>query len=330
MDEWEKERLSVKIASMYYIHNLTQEEISKKLGIHRTTISRLIKSARQEGIITVSIREDLNKYYELESRLESVFGLKEAHVVSSPRVREGSSEKQALGKVCADFLTQIVQDGDVVGLSWGSTLKEVANALKPSLRQNFPRADIVAICGGPGNIESETHVNSIVGKVSQALKARPNYFYAPIITAKKETKEALLQDDNCIAVINLWKKVRIAVVGIGSFSKYSSILPSGYIAPPEIEMLRQLNVVGDICSRFYTIDGKPIHIELTERTISIDMEYLKHMDYSIAVASAPQKVPAIFGALKGKFINVLITTEETAQGLLDFAGGAVIAPVPNE
>ncbi|CUH94951.1 hypothetical protein P22_1020 [Propionispora sp. 2/2-37] len=319
MDEWEKERLSVKIASMYYIQNLTQDEISKKLGIHRTTISRLIKSARQEGIITISIREDLNKYYELESRLESVFGLKEAYVVSSQRVKEGGSEKQALGKVCADLLTQIVQDGDVVGLSWGSSLKEVANALKPSHQQKTLQADIVAICGGPGNVESENHVNSIVGKVSQALKARPNYFYAPIITSKKETKEAILQDDNCIAVTNLWKKVRIAVVGIGSFPEHSSILPSGYITPQEIEMLRQLKVVGDICSRFYTIDGSPIHIELTERTISIDMEYLKHMDYSIAVAGAPQKVPAILGALKGKFVNVLITTEETAQSLLDVA-----------
>ena len=318
MDEWEKDRLPVKVASMYYIDNFTQEEISKKLGIHRTTISRLLKMARQEGIITISIREDLNQYHALETKLEKIFGLKEAYVVSSQSIREETTEKQALGKVCADFLTRIVQDGDIIGFSWGSAVKEVANSINLPRNAKPLNAHIVAVCGGPSNLESDNHVNSIVGKVSQAFRARAYYFYAPIFTSKKETKDALLQDDNCLIVTNLWKKVRIAVLGIGAFVESSSVLSTGYITPQEIKVLGDLNAVGDVCSRFYDIQGHIIKTELMDRTISIDTEDLKKIEYSIAVAGEPHKVSAILGALRGKFVNVLITTEETARMLLEF------------
>lgn len=324
MDEWEKDRLSVKVASMYYADNLTQDEISRKLGIHRTTISRLIKTARQEGLITITVRDDLKPYYALENKLETLFGLKEVYIVSSQRVQE-DSERQALGKTCAELLARIVQDGDTIGISWGSTMKEVANALKPSPNQRPTQSQIVALCGGPGNLESDNHVNSIVGKVSQAFKAKPYYFYAPIITSKRETKEAILQDDSCVTVTNLWHKVRIAVVGIGAFSESSSVLSTGYITPQEQEALGQAGAAGDICSRFYDLAGRRIQLDLADRTISIDLDILKGLDYSIAVAGGAHKVPAILGALRGRFINVLITTEETARLLLEAANETVEA-----
>lgn len=317
MGEWEQDRLAAKAASLYYLENCTQEEIAKKLGIHRTTISRLLKAARQEGIITIQIRDDLNTYHELEGQLETAFGLKAAYVVSDSSVREAGSENQALGKACAEYLYRITQDGDVIGLSWGSALQAVSEVMVENPAPRTIDADVVAICGGPGNMESRQHVNSIVGSASKALRARPHYFYAPIITSKKATKEAILEDENYQMVTSLWEKINIAVFGIGAFPDANSVLATGYVSPRDLEELSEQQAVGDICSRFFDINGQLLCPQLMERTIGIDLAILRQIPYAIAVAGSQHKISAILGALHGGFINVLMTTEAMARNLLE-------------
>jgi DNA-binding transcriptional regulator LsrR (DeoR family) len=101
------------------------------------------------------------------------------------------------------------------------------------------------------------------------------------------------------------------------------VLSTGYITPQEQEALGRAGAAGDICSRFYDLVGRRIQLDLADRTISIDLDILKGLDYSIAVAGGAHKVPAILGALRGRFINVLITTEETARLLLEAANETV-------
>ena len=45
--------LLTEIAILYYQHNTTQEEISKKFGISRAKVSRLLRRAREEGIVEI-------------------------------------------------------------------------------------------------------------------------------------------------------------------------------------------------------------------------------------------------------------------------------------
>lgn len=43
-------RLIVKIAQLYYEQDMTQAQIARELGIYRTTISRLLKRGREQGM----------------------------------------------------------------------------------------------------------------------------------------------------------------------------------------------------------------------------------------------------------------------------------------
>lgn len=314
MSKWEETRLLAKIAQMYYIENLTQTEISKKLGIYRTTISRLLKRAREKGIVEIVIKSDFGECLELEKLLESKFSLKEAVVIPSTDEQNEIILKQMLGKAGAEYLKRIVKDGDVVGFAWGTTMAAVANALSDC---NSISANIIPLVGGPGNIESEYHVNTIVSKVASAFKAKGHYLYAPAITAEKETKKAIMNDNNLKSILELWNKVNIAVVGIGAPIKSSNLIWSGYFGNEDIEFLKKVNAVGDICSRFYDINGNIINSDLNDRTIAIDLEKLRNIEYSIGVAESLEKVPSILGALNGRFINVLITTERTAKLLIE-------------
>ncbi len=75
-------RLIVKIAQLYYEQDMTQAQIARELGIYRTTISRLLKRGREQGIVTIAINYDYNENLWLEQQLKQKFGLKEAVVVS--------------------------------------------------------------------------------------------------------------------------------------------------------------------------------------------------------------------------------------------------------
>lgn len=78
--------------------------------------------------------------------------------------------------------------------------------------------------------------------------------------------------------------------------------------------------VGEICSRFFDRNGRPIHKDLNDRTIGIDLEELSKKEKSILIAGGPKKVEAIFGALKGGYANILITDQYTARALLELKG----------
>ena len=63
-------RLIVKIAQLYYEQDMTQAQIARELGIYRTTISRLLKRGREQGIVTIAINYDYNENLWLEQQLK--------------------------------------------------------------------------------------------------------------------------------------------------------------------------------------------------------------------------------------------------------------------
>ncbi|KTD84044.1 hypothetical protein UQ64_28190 [Paenibacillus etheri] len=84
-----------------------------------------------------------------------------------------------------------------------------------------------------------------------------------------------------------------------------------------IDELEDGKVAGDICSRFYDGNGVSVHTGISDRTLTIELEQIKRARYSIGVAESQEKASGILGALNGGYMNVLVTTEETAQKILE-------------
>ncbi|MGZ6291544.1 MAG: sugar-binding domain-containing protein, partial [Syntrophales bacterium] len=88
-------------------------------------------------------------------------------------------------------------------------------------------------------------------------------------------------------------------------------------APQELETLRSLGAVGDVCLRYFNVDGIPVITPLNDRVIGIELEQLRKVKRSVGIAVGIQKITAIRGVLRGDFINVLITDLFTAMRLLE-------------
>ena len=103
-------RLMTKVARMYYSQSIRQTEITERLNIHQSTVSRLLKKAQQAGIVRISVTVPNGIHAELEEALESRFDLKEAIVVDSV-----SNNEDQIALALEELKTAVPEIGILIG-----------------------------------------------------------------------------------------------------------------------------------------------------------------------------------------------------------------------
>ncbi|AYA77523.1 sugar-binding transcriptional regulator [Bacillus sp. Y1] len=305
-------RILVKVAQMYYDEGATQSEIAEKIGISRSLVSKVLTKAREEGIVEIIIHDDqIHQFRNLERKIERLYNLREVVCIES--VGHESSKKQ-LGEATSEYLQRVIRDGQIIGISSGTTLKEVAKAINSV--QVFPSATVVPLVGGMGNEQVDIHSNSIVSKVGNALQSKYELLHVPVMVDTKEGKEVLIRQPSIRCTLNLAEQSNIAVVGIGGRPEDSTMVKA-YMGSDHQQITNDHEIVGDICYNFINKFGKPVDNSWNERVIAIELEKLKAIPLVIGVASGLEKVLAIKAALEGGLIHVLITDEATGNALVE-------------
>ena len=77
-----EEALTAKVAWYYYSQEMTQQQISDRLGIGRMRVVKLLDRARRTGVIRYHLREGSAKRTELEQCLMDAYGLSDAFIVT--------------------------------------------------------------------------------------------------------------------------------------------------------------------------------------------------------------------------------------------------------
>ncbi len=304
--------LMVESARLYYEHRLTQQEIANKLGISRPGVSRLLQNAQNAGIVQIKIVDPTDSGSKLEKLLSEKYNLKKVLVV--PTHKNTTITKSRLGKAAVVFLDQISYENMILGISWGSTMQEVAGQLQ---KHPINNGIVVQLNGGISRAEYDTNASEISKSVGEKLNAIPYLLPLPAVVDRSELKNAIISDRNINRTLQLGKKAQITLFTIGSFNHESVLVKADYFDHKEVEDLLEKGAVGDICSRIINRNGQICSKELDARTIGIELNDLKKKDYSIAVAGGEEKLNAIKAGLKGKWFNCLITDEWVANQLLN-------------
>lgn len=307
-------RLIVKIAQLYYEQDMTQAQIARELGIYRTTISRLLKRGREQGVVTIAINYDCNENLWLEQQLKQKFGLKEAVVASCDSLLE-DDQLDMMGQHGAQLVDRLLEPGDIIGFSWGRAVR--------GLVENLPQAGhsrqmiCVPIIGGPsGKLESRYHVNTLTYDAAAKLKAESHLADFPALLDNTLIRNGIMQSQHFKTISSYWDNLDVALVGIGSPAIRDGINWHAFYGSEESDDLHARHVVGDICSRFYGINGEMVETNMSEKTLSIKMEKLKQARYCVGIAMGKEKYAGILGALHGRYINCLVTNKETAESLV--------------
>lgn len=312
-------KLLYKLAKAYYEDGLTQSQIGKRFGLSRIKVSRLLNQARDEKLVQITIVSPGNTHADLERALEAKYDLDEA-VIISPSSYDKAVIASELGPAAADCLLRCIQGNEVVTLSWGTTLLSVIDAL-PS--KNWSELKVVQMMGGLGRPEAEVHGTDIARRMAQILGAKPRLLPAPGVVSSKIVCDALLEDSQISDTLALGARADIALVGIGVPVPDSVVMQAGALHAEEVKQLKAQNAVGDIALRFFDADGHAIEHEINDRIIGLDLDQIKRIPRVIGVAGGAEKFHVIRAALRGKFINVLVTDDQIAARLLEDADESV-------
>lgn len=305
-----KNKLIYKVLHNYYEHGLTQQGIAVKYGISRIKVSRMISKALTDKVVQIKINIPDDPASGLEHQLEAKFGLKEAIVLSvSPK-----SILDDLGEAVANYLSLRIQGNESIGITWGRSILAAVNALAA---MEHPDLKIVQMLGGLGDPDSDTHGTDLAIRIAQQFKAKARLLNSPGIVKTKELRDALMANIQVSETLKLAENIDIALVGIGALKKNALIVEqSSIISQEETNRLLVKGVIGDVGLRFFDISGNFIEDEINERVIGLTHIQLKKIPRIIGVAGGEEKYLSILAALRGKWINVLITDEQTAQFLL--------------
>ncbi len=301
----------IEAAKLYYQLDYSQNEIADALGVSRPTVSRLLQQAKAEGIVTIEIKDPTEDVEVLRNMLKERFQLKNVVVAFTPTYEENVVKKY-IGQAAALYLNELAKDGDTIGASWGSTMYQVALQLKAkSLVNSF----VVQLNGGVSDADVRISPSEIVHLFGKAFNVTPYFMYLPAIVDHILVKQSMLTDRHIRRVMDMGKSANIAVFTAGSPTPDSVLINSNYFREDELEIIKT-KAVGDICSRYYDSSGVICLPSLDERTVGIELADLRTKEHSILVAGGPSKVNAIYGELKGKYGNTMVTEQITAKALL--------------
>jgi DNA-binding transcriptional regulator LsrR (DeoR family) len=315
-------RLMAKIARMYHSQGMRQTEICRRLNIHQSTVSRVLKRAGREGIVRITVSLPPGTHTDVEEALQARFGLDEAVVVDC--LDDDAQIARDLGAAAAFYLENTIKASDLIGISsWSAALLAMVNAMHPSRR--FQGARVIQILGGVGSPNAEVHATQVTRRLADLIGGEATLLPAPGIVGTRGARDVLLKDVFVRQALDLFPKLTVALVGIGATEPSRALVSSGNVfSPHEIKVLAGRGAVGDICLRFFDLSGKQVITELSNRVISIELDQLRQVRRVVGVAGGRRKVAAIRGALAGRLINVLITDLASAEELLR-AGAASAA-----
>ncbi|GAA3404864.1 sugar-binding transcriptional regulator [Paenibacillus hodogayensis] len=309
----ERFRLLVKICKLYYEDGLNQQEIAKRLGISRPHVSRMLTTAKNEGIVRVSIHNPFSVEQELEKALIETFGIPDAVVVESAGDDPARLLAQ-LGRTGAALLESVLQDGDIVGIMAGRTVAGVADELDYFARDGL---QFVPLVGGWGSEGGAWHSGANTMAFANKLKAKYWMMHAPAVVQSEEVGRLLREEPDIGGVLKLARSGRVALISIGEVSGEATIVKAGNISAGELKALEERGAVANLCASFIDPDGREIDFPGNSRFIGLTAGELRAIPSVIGIAGGTSKVKAVAAALRGRWLDILVTDAGTAQAVLD-------------
>lgn len=299
-----EEALIVKTAWYYYLENMTQQKISELLGISRMRVIKLLEKARQTGVIQFKIREDSASRMELERRLAEAYQLKDTFVV--PTSPEADSVNESIARAAAMYISDRLSENSFINMGYGDTPSRILNNLATMTERPI---SCVSLTGGVNYYLPNTQSN--------IFNAKLYLIPTPLLAASKEVVAAMRQEDAVKEISRMAQLSSMTVIGIGSMTDEATILKSNILTKNDFLYLQMQGAVGDVLSHFIDRDGNLVNAEIEDRLISTSLETLRQLKNVIGVAAGRSKVEAIRAALRGGYLDVLITDEDTALRLLE-------------
>jgi DNA-binding transcriptional regulator LsrR (DeoR family) len=309
----EKMDLAARAAWLYYVAGNTQQEIAKKLQISRPVAQRLVALALQQGIVKVRVHHEVTRCLEIASKLRQKYQLLVSEVVPA---NEDSSE-QVLRKIAvagAQVMEVYLSDSRprIIALGSGRTIRAVIEELTFLAR---PQHRVVSLVGA---IAHDGSSNLYEVALRMAEKTGGKYFLlpAPLLADTSEERTQWCRHRLYRVLQSLSSQADVIFLGIGEIGIGCPLNRDGFIEQEEVAELIDAGAVGETLGWAFDQAGEPVLTGINDRVTSIHLRRPSKKPV-IGFAAGAQKAKAVLGALRGHWVNGLVTDETCAREILE-------------
>ena len=307
-----RDELARSAALAYYVQGQTMEAIRRRMGVSRSTVSRLLSYARKRGIVTISVQTNNVPHTRLERQLQERFGVN-VHIVEMPPDTTQNRVLENVTKAAAQILGQLVNDGEIVGIAWGNTTTEMAGHIT---QKDVDNVTLVQLNGAASTETSGiAHVGGILARMAYQWKANIVQFPVPAFFDNPDTKEALWREGAVRRVLNWQEKCTLAVFSVGALRAEipSHVYAAGYLTRSELNKLALDKVVGDVCTVLIRPDGSWRDISLNRRATGPTPDQLRRIPRRFCVVAGKTKAQSLLGALNAGVATDLVCDKAIAE-----------------
>ena len=296
---------------LYYVAGMTQDQIAAELGVSRQRAQRLVSRAMAEGLIHVRLNHRIGACLDLEAALRDRFGLDRVRV--SPGLGAGSDPVRAIAPAAAAELERFLRMPEplVVALGTGRALRGMVDAM---VEIDAPQHRLVSLIGNIAPDGSASFFD-VVMRIADKVRA-PHYpMPVPVISPTPEENAAFHALAPVQKVVDLAKAADVVFVGVGQMSLDAPLLADGFVTRAELDEMQAAGALGEVAGWVFDSEGRYLDFGTNRRTGGVRVAPALSRP-SIGIAAGASKVPALYGALKSRIINGLVTDESTALALL--------------
>lgn len=307
-------RLIAKVARMYHERGIRQAQISEELHISQPRVSRLLKRAVELGVVRTTVTLPGGVHTDLEDAVEARYGVHEVVVADT----DGGMPDGvvSVAAAAAEYLDTTLVGDERVGISsWSATLLATAEQMRQSPTRSVQR--VVQVVGGVGDPAVQVQATRLLSTFASRTGADAIFMPTPGLLGSAKVRATLMGDASVASVTQEWTGLTTVLMGIGSLEPSSLLARSGNaIGAQDQDALRAAGAVGDVCLRFYDLQGRHVQSSVDARVAGIAPDAVRRIPRRIGVAGGLRKVSAIRAALLGGWVTVLVTDADVARALL--------------
>jgi DNA-binding transcriptional regulator LsrR (DeoR family) len=316
--EDDSERRVVAAATMYYLQELKMDVIARRLHTSRSTVSRMLKTARERGLVEITVRPTPTQSAGIAREIKDRYDVR-VYVATVPEDAREADRLDQVSKATARVLTNWFDSDMILGVAWGTTTTAIANHLnhKPTLGST-----IVQLNGAANTRTSGAgYVGSLLGRFGEAFDASVQYFPVPAFFDRASTRTAMWEERSIRRVIDMQRSADVALFSTGAVAGNvpSHVYSAGYLDADEMVMLLDEGVVGDVCTVFLRADGTYDDLALNQRATGPTPAELRGIPRRLCAVAGSAKATPLHAALVAGAVTHLVTDDITARQLLELA-----------
>ena len=319
------ERRHIVLQSVYLQQPIGRRALAAKLAWPERMVRKEVEFLREAGLLETEtagmaitstgewvlqglkgIIRDLHGLSDLENLLARRLSLRKVIVVPGDSDRDEAVKKEIAGAT-AKLLAEVLGEGDVLAVTGGTTLAEVANS--------FPAQDegrdllVVPARGGLGE-EVELQANSVAALIAQGLGGRYRLLHVSDDLGE-EAMASVACDPKIREILGIIRSAQVVLHGIGTASDMAK---RRGLSPELMSHLKEYQAVGEALGYYFDCHGEIVY---TTRSVGLNLEDLSTIDTVIAVGGGRSKAEAALAVLSTGHQHIYITDEGAARQMLE-------------